>query len=39
MAIISHQIARRAQTIAVERGTNHFAIGEHHGSRAIPWLH
>ena len=39
MAIIGGEIARRPETIAVKRCANHFAIGEHHGGRPIPWLH
>ena len=37
--IFGHQIAGRTQTVTVQCGTDHLAIGKGHRSRAIPWLH
>ncbi len=37
--VIGHNIARRAQAIAVERAADVAAIGEGHRCRAIPRLH
>jgi len=37
--VVGHQIARRPQAIAVERGADLAAIGERHRRRAVPWFH
>ena len=39
IVVFGYIVTRRAQTIAVERGANHSAIGKCHRSRTIPWLH
>ena len=38
-AFVGHEIAGRAQAVAVERGADLAAVGEGHGGRAVPRLH
>ena len=37
--VLGHEVARRAQAVAVERGADLAAVGEGHRGRAVPRLH